>query len=362
MNGKYCLFASLLSLYLILFPSSVFAESDPKTLRVGVILSFTGDAASVGEAVRNAMTLALEKLPKETRDRLELVYEDDAMSPKNTITAFRKLLRAGRLDVVVNTGSGTSKAIAPLVESEKIPLIAIATDPEVVAGRSWVVNFWVTPEEQVRVAIPEALRRNYSKIARITAIHDFTLAMKKYFDLENRNRIKLVLDEEFPPNAKDFRSFLTRLRSRDKVDAILASLMPGQLGVFAKQTRQMGIEVPIFGFETLEDSNEVKASDGALVGQWYVNTDDPDSTFIDEFRSRFPDSSLYGASNGYDIVLLLGAAVEKGATRAQVNHFLHTVKDFKGALGTYSATTDNRFTLPAAVKVVTEDGFKKVEF
>jgi len=40
--------------------------------------------------------------------------------------------------------------------------------------------------------------------------------------------------------------------------------------------------------------------------------------------------------------------------------FLHTVKDFNGALGTYSASGDNRFTLPAAIKVITADGFKKI--
>ena len=44
----------------------------------------------------------------------------------------------------------------------------------------------------------------------------------------------------------------------------------------------------------------------------------------------------------------------------EINRFLHTVKDFTGVMGTYSATEKNNFTLPAAVKVVTRDGFKKL--
>jgi len=263
-------------------------------LRVGVILPLSGDAASVGAATRNGMELARSGLPPEDRVRLRLAYEDDQLSPAKTVTAYRKLRDAGAADVVVNIFSGTAKAIAPVVERDRVPLIAIASDPAVVASRRYIVNLWVTPEVEAEVALSEALRRGYRRIARIVSIQDGMLAIRATFDAANAGRIELALDEEYPPDVKDFRPFIAKLRLRSDVDAVGIMLLPGQCGTFAKQVREAGIGVPLFGFEVFEDANEVK------------------------------------------------------------------VKEFRGALGTYSASGDNLFTLPAAVKEVTATGFRRL--
>lgn len=351
----------LVAIFLSLFTVCPVQAQSPAPLRIGVILPLTGDGASTGAAVRNGMMLALEKLPRAVREQMQIYYEDDALQPKQTLAAYRELRQMKDIQAVVSLSSSTSKSLAPLTDLDQIPQIAIATDPKVVQGRKWVVNFWVTAEEEARLAAAEAVKRGYKRIARISSIHDFPLAMKEHFDKARAGRIQIALDEDYAPDNKDFRTYLAKLRQQKDMDAVLMVLMPGQLGVFAKQLRASGINLPMFGIETFEELSEVQASEGALIGQWYVNTDDPNHLFIDEFKARFPKSSLYGASNGHDIMLLLGSAVEHGyRTTAQVNQYLHTLKDFTGALGAYSASGDNRFTLPAAVKIVTKDGFEKI--
>ncbi len=329
-------------------------------LRVGVILPFTGDAASVGESLRNAMNLALSELPPDVQKKIVLLFEDDRMVPVNTVSAFQKLVSVNKIDLVVTASSGTSNAVSPLAERMKLPHVAIASDKKVVEGRQYVVNFFVTPEEEVRVVIDEAKRRNYKKIARIISLTDGAVATKKAFDDLNHNSLQVILDEEYPLEVKDFRTYLTKVRSRSDLDGILVMLFPGQLGMFAKQARDMGIKAPLFGVEFFEDANEVKASGGALVGCWYVNVDDPTDVFLKKFMDRHPGTSLFAASNGYDLIYLLAEALKTESDREGINKFLHSVKNFTGALGTYSASGDNRFTLPATVKEVTADGFKKI--
>ena len=97
-----------------------------------------------------------------------------------------------------------------------------------------------------------------------------------------------------------------------------------------------------------------------MVGAWYVNADDPGKEFINEYKETYPEASFWIAPNAHDAILLLGTAIERSANPEEINEYLHTVKNFNGALGTFSATGDNRFTLPAAVKVVTKDGFEKI--
>lgn len=357
-------FLSLILLALYAAPvsaevGSASASSDD-AVKVGVILPLSGDAASFGDAFRKGMTLGIEKLSSQTAKRINFIYEDDGMQPKNSVSAFNKLVTTKDIDILVNVSSGTGKALAPLAEDQKLPFIAVASDARVSAGRNYVFNFWVTPEEEARVALPEALKRGYRKVARITSIQDGALAVRDAFDKENADRLALLLDEEYPLDVKDFKPYITKLRALKDIDAVVVILLPGQCAAFAKQVRQLGVHLPLFGFEMFEDANEVKISEGALIDQWYVNADDPDNVFLNEYQKRFPSASAFGASNGHDTVLMIGAAIESGIPAREMNKFLATLKNFKGALGIYSASGDNRFTLPAAVKIVTADGFRKV--
>jgi branched-chain amino acid transport system substrate-binding protein len=337
-----------------LLPGGVLAQEN--VIKVGAVMALTGPAANFGTGVRNGMELAYRKLSPEERARIKIYYEDDAFNPKNSITAFNRLREQYQVEIVVNTGSQTGKALAPLAE---LPLIAIASDPEVVAGKKHVVNFWVTPDEEMQALLPYMVRRGYKKAARISSIHDFPVAMKAAFDRINAGRVELLMDEEYPGEVKDFRPFITKLKSRKDVDAVVVILMPGHAGVFAKQLRQMGCALPMVGMEFFEDPEEVRVSEGALIGQRFISAADPGESFAAEYLKAYPGAALYGAPNGYDIVMLLAEALRKGKRAEELNEYLHSFKDFSGSMGTYSATGNNTFTLPAAIKVVTKEGFEQ---
>lgn len=335
------------------------AWTEEYKLRVGIAAPLTGESSTVGEAMKSSVALALDSLPEEVRKKLEIKFEDDGLQPRKAVDAYHAFNKAG-IDALISITSGCSNAIAPLVERDKLPTIALATDPAVVRGRKWIVNFYVSDVTEARAVFAEATRRGYRRIARVWTIQDFVLAVKSSFDAINKGQIVAAFDQEFPVDVRDFRSTISKIKALKDLDAILVTLFPGQLGLFTKQLRQAGVTQPIFGFEMLEDAGEVKASEGALIGAWYVNSDEPTDVFLNQYRSRFPEASTLAASNMHDAILLLGAAAEKNMTREQLNEFLHTLKDFKGALGTYSATGDGRFTLPAAIKVVTKEGFERI--
>lgn len=345
----------------VFFVSVLAAPTVQGEVPIGVILPLSGDTASVGAAIKNGFELGLNSLPPDVRRELQIHYEDDAGSAAKTVSAYTKLVSAQHIVAAVCAMSTNCKAVAPLAEKNGTPLLAIATDPAVVAGRAWVVNFWTTAEVEAARLGDEVRHRGYKTVARITAIHDFPLAMKKRFDQQTNGSVNVVYDEEYPLEVKDFKTYLAKIAATPGIDAIYVLLMPGQCGTFARQAREHGVMLPLFGAEIFEDSAEVKASNGALIGQWYVNAANPEQRFFEEYRRSYPQSSLYGAPHGHDIALLLGAAVAKGEKAGQINSFLHTVKDFPGVLGPFSASGDNRYTLKAAIKIVTPDGFEQLD-
>ncbi|MCC6933460.1 MAG: penicillin-binding protein activator [Deltaproteobacteria bacterium] len=349
----------LIYIAILLLCNAAFVRAqEARPFKVGIILALSGEGMFFGQSLKNGMLLAYESLSKEDQQAMQLIFEDDSMVSRNTITAFNKLRSVDDIDAVVTMTSGTSNALAPLAERQKIPMIAIASDKTVCANRNYVMNHWATPEVEAEVAVQEAERRNYKKIIALTTLHDGGLAVKNSFKIAAKNKIELVIEEDIAYDNRDIRSIIAKIKTKKDVDAIMLALLPGQLAVLAKQLRQYGVSLPLFGFEMFEDKEEVKASDGALINQWYVNASDATGEYTKKYISRYGDNATRIASNnGFDIIMIINDALKKERSRQFVNRYFHTLKDYRGASGVYSATDDNRFSLPAAVKLVTDKEF-----
>ncbi len=356
MGEKYFIIAAIF----LSFPSGARAD-DNGAIKFGVILALSGPASGPGIACKSGMEFAAEDLDEEVRKKLTLKFEDDNNSPQKTISAFKKLVELEKSDAVFSFSSGCSHAVAPLAEQSKTPLLAIASDQKVVDGKKYAMSIWVSPQEMGKKTFAEASRRGYKRIARVSAAQDGMLANREAFDKFNAGNIEIVVDDEYPLDTKDFKPFLMKLKGQKDLDAIGVYLYFGQSGVFAKQARQYGVTLPLFNNESFEDKGDVADSGGALVGQWFVNADDAAEDLTRRFHRKFPGATTVTLANCYDTVGLLGRAIKQGAaSKDKLNIFLHTVKDYRGATGSLSATDENRFTLPAAVKIVENDGFKKL--
>ena len=334
-----------------LFSRDCLAQSAfPKT--IGISLPLSGEGASVGESVRNGIMLAYDSLPEEERAKVKLVFEDDGAKPSGAVLSFNKLTSINGADIVINPSAPTANTIAPLAERKRVPFIALASDAAVSKGRYYVFTLWVTSQQKAKAALKEALRRGYKKIALFSAEQDGCLAFKSAFELESQGKIGISLNETFELSNKDFRTYIAKLRTTKDLDGVMLISIPGQLGIFVKTLRQSGISVPLFGNEVLADRNELTTAGGALNGAWYVSPPSFSENMLSQYRAKYPQGSLFGASSAYDALLLAKEAVINGATPDEIARYLKEVKDFNGSMGSYSATGDNWFSIPAVVKVI----------
>ncbi|MCO6432456.1 MAG: ABC transporter substrate-binding protein [Deltaproteobacteria bacterium] len=171
---------------------------------------------------------------------------------------------------------------------------------------------------------------------------------------------RIVYNQTFLSDQTDYRTAIAAIKAK-KADAVVLVLFPGALSSFFKQARQLKLEAEITGMETFEDEAEVKAAGGAMENAWYVNASDPSDQFAAEFAAKYGLQPGWAAANACDSVSLLADAVaHAGPNRDKVRDFLATVKDYGGAAGTYSASGDNRFLLPAALKRVEAGKFIKI--
>lgn len=344
---------TLLIIIFLLLPISATAD-----FKLGVILPLSGDAADAAKACQNGMLLAREFLPVKQKEMFKLIFEDNELSASKAVYAAKKLMSMDKVNALMTWESNSSNAVAPITEEAKIPLFTTSLDPRVVQGRKFAFSYWVTPDTQAKVMMREVKRRGYERIARITSIQDGLLAIKSALDKHINGKLELILDEEYPTNIKDFKPYLSKLKAQGKVDGIAAILMMGQVGLFTKQARELGIKVPIFGTETFENPDEVAVSNGTMVGQWYVQASSAQSWFIEKFTKHFPKSSHYTAANCFDIVNLYVQGIQ---SKDGLLSFLTNLEGFSGAMGIISSTKDNRFNLDAVVKIVNIKGFQELK-
>ena len=340
------------------------ACADRQPLRIGAILALSGSVSSVGGYLQRSLQLAHESLPEAERQSVQIIFEDDAFQPARSIAAFHKLLGQDKVDLVMALGSSAGNALAPLAENAGVPLVVLgASDKNVVLGRRWSFLHWLTPETDSQVMLDEIIRRGYQSVGIISTEQEGVIAAYNAIvsDFEKRAlKSRLVLDERYLMGTSDFKLYAAKARSR-KLDAIIICMLPGEIAAFARQIRQAGVRADLVGVELFEDENEVRASQGALLDQWYVNADSGTPEFEKAYRARFNEQPGFATANAYDAFNIAISAWRKtGTDRTAMRDLFFGLRDYQGAAGRYSATGDNRFTLPAAIKVVRKSGFEKL--
>ena len=141
-------------------------------INVGVILSLTGQAASLGVPERDTVLLWPKTIGNQ---KLNLTILDDASDPTAATLAARKLITEHKVDFIAGP-STTPAALAVLqVAGEtRTPMIAIAGGGAIVApmegARRWV--FKTPPEEAIQLALVfRQMKKNNQKRLGVVAVN-----------------------------------------------------------------------------------------------------------------------------------------------------------------------------------------------
>jgi branched-chain amino acid transport system substrate-binding protein len=335
------------------------ASSPPIT--IGAILPLSGSASNFGTIARRGIELALEDLPLEGRSRVKVIIEDDGLSNMRAATAVRKLLTIDKVDALLTWSSGTGLTAGSIAETKKVPHISIASDPAVAIGKTYSFTYWPLAADEAQHLYRHLTTSGIKRVAIISQVHNGILAIRDSFlqQIAQEGAITVIADEEVAGDATDFRAVLERLKAKGDIDAFIPIFFPGQLSVCITQARALGILAPLFGFETFEDKDEIKAAAGLMNGAVYVTGGDPQADFIKRYQTRYPGESYYTANQAYDIIQLLVAATREQKSSAAILNFLRTRKNYPTSSGPVSVTVNNQFQLPTTLKRIGTDGAPK---
>ena len=322
--------------------------ADP--IRIGMVVPLTGSIAESGKYGIQGAKLAIEEVNKAggvLGRPLELVTEDDQSANPTTILAFNKL--AGDKSIVAFLGPTRStqiQAIAPPVQKTAIPVMIGGTDPTLThAGNPWFFRFRPNDSYTVRVMADFGSKVLGKKSWAVVHATDAfgTNAKTLFVDGLKKQGIEPVMVEGQPNNSPDYTA--VALKVKQSGSDVMATFITYEqdLAIFAKQLRQLGVNVVWIGSPSITTTTARNLAGAALhgtyaVADFFAGANPQAKAFAEKYQATYNSPADFFASWPYDAIHVLAKAIESaGSTDPQkLRTALLAVKGYQGVEGTYN--------------------------
>src|SRR6266852_6237158 len=326
------------------------AKAQGATLKIGMCSPVTGPAAEQGLWAQNGAKLALDAVNKACGilgKQAELVIEDDQTTNPGIVLAFSKL--AAESDIVAFLGSIRSTqvhAISPDVMKLGKPVMIGGTDPNLThMGNQWLFRFRPNDSYSGRVIADYGVNTlGKQKCAVLHSTDAFGTAGGKALTAAlEKLGIPPVLDQGYANQSQDFTPVVLAIKQSGA--DVLGSYFTfeNDLGIFARQLRQLGVNIPWVGSPSIVNITALKLAGPALYGTFGVADYAEDSSegskaFGRAYRDLVKVAPDNQSSWPYDAVTVLAAAINKaGSTDPQkIREAIVATKKFPGAEGEYN--------------------------
>jgi branched-chain amino acid transport system substrate-binding protein len=346
---------------------------------VGEYASLTGGTATFGKSSNAGVQLAAEEINASgglLDKKLRVLVEDDQSKPEEARTAVLKLLKQNQAVAILGeVASSRSLAAAPECQRAGVPMISPAsTNPKVTAVGDYVFRVcFIDPFQGSTMAkfAAETLKAKTAAILRDIK-NDYSVGLADFFrDEFVRHGGKILTDVSYSEGDIDFKAQLTAIRGVQP-DAVFVPGYYTEVGLIARQARELGITVPLLGGDGWDSPRTIEIGGAAVNGCYFSNhyaADDPNPVvrkFIEKFRAKYSEVPDAMAVLGYDAAQVLADAIRRAGTTEgkKLRDAIAATKDFPGVSGTI--TIDAERNARKSIVVLKIDGgkvqfFQKVE-
>ena len=319
------------------------------TLRIGCVFPSTGPAAEAGQLQLKGANLALAQVNEKgvLGRKMELVVEDDQTTNPGAVLAFSRL--SGQADIAAFIGSIRStqvEAMSPDVLKAGKPMMIGGTSPTLThQGNKWL--FRCRPNDSYSgkvIAEYGTTDLKKQKWAVVYSTDAFgTNGAKALEEALKAKGITPALMQGYTNQASDYTAVVLAVRQSGA--DILGSYFTfeSDLGIFARQVRQLGVRIPWVGSPSIVNTTALNLAGPALYGTYGVADYAVDATpaskeFASKYQAAYKATPDNQSSWTFDAVNLLGLAINNaGSTDPEkIRAALEGIRNYAGAEGTYN--------------------------
>lgn len=319
-----------------------------ESIKIGVILSLTGNVGDYGQRSLKGLLLGLEKINNEgglIGKKIELIIEDARSDPKAAISAYQKLLSIHSVRIIIgDVYSSTTLAVAPLAEKDKIVLLAPgASNPKMREMGDFIFRNWTSDEfDGYALANYTKHKLGFSQISIIYQQVEYTVGLADAFKREMEKMGGRVIDMiPISTGAVNAREIVFNIIKKNP-EVVYVCAEARESAIIVKYLREGGFKNQIIANLTVESPEFI-----SLAGQY---TDgiifstpafDPEDTSLNikeftlAYKSKYGELPDAAAGHAYDAILIIAEVIRRAGTidPIKIKDELYKIRDFAGVTG-----------------------------
>jgi len=315
---KITLLTGLIAGVAMLFSQASLAMSDCGDIILGSAISLTGKYASNGVHAKNGYEYAISKIKEKGGVTVggkcynfKVIYYDDESKGDRGATLAERLISQDKVQYMLGPySSGMTKAIAPVTEKYKIPMVEAEGASRSLFNKGYKYIFAVlsTSEQYLASAVALAAEkavengRMASSVTVAIAVENdpFSLDIRAgVSDDAARYGMKVIIDEKLPRDLSDMSAILTKVKLL-KPDLLIISGHTKGASTAVRQIGEKNIKVPMIAITHCEAADVTgnfgdTANDILCATQWSETLAYEDPLFGTAaeyemgFKSAFPE-------------------------------------------------------------------------
>jgi len=347
------------------------AEKSP--IKVGVILPLTGTSADAAEYAKKGLSLALKEINSDnTKNKIELVFEDSQYKNDAAVTAVNKLISFDGVKYIIGDyGSSQTLAIAPIAEQNKIILITPTSQASgITKAGDYVFRTQINTADEAKYFADFLVGKIGSDRLSIIAINtdygadyinDFSTAFK-----EKGGNLGII--QKIESTASDFRTEILKSQN-DNAKHILLITNRKIGGQIIKQASELKTQFNFFATSPIEGNELIQIAGAAADGLIYPYPFNSNSA--DDYQQQFQNkyANEYGgikaemvAANAYDTLMILNKCFNNvGIDTESVKNCLYNTQNYSGASGLISFDKNGDVQKPLIIKAIKNGQFTEVK-
>jgi branched-chain amino acid transport system substrate-binding protein len=299
------------------------AQLSGEPILIGAAVSTTGSNGRTGLYQQEAYLLWEEQTNAGSGllgRPVRMVIYDDQSDPATGARLYERLLTEDQVDLILGPySSSVTQAVAQVTERAGQPMLAAGASASDIwaRGYQYVFGVYSVAEDYFKsIVLDIAPAQGYRTAAIIfeDTLFPTSTANGAAAHCEAAG-IEVVVNENYPAEATDVSSVLTRVRDADPDMLIGGSYLPDSV-LITRQSKELGVNPRLFAFSVGAAQPDFVESLGAdadyILGpsMWEPQIESEGNTeFVDAYQAKFNREPDYHSAAGYAACQVLSAAV-----------------------------------------------------
>ena len=318
--------------------SGAFAQD---TVKIGLIVSMTGQQASTGKQIKAAVDLYMrEHGDTVAGKKVQVILRDSASVPDNTKRLAQELIVNDRVNIIAGFEiTPAALVVAPLATEAQVVELVMAAGTSIITERSPYIarTSFTLPQSSVIIA-DWAAKNNIKKV--VTIVSDYAPgadAEKSFVGQFTGTGGQVAEQIKVPLANPDFAPFLQRAADA-KPDAIFIFVPSGQGGTFMKQYAERGLDkagIKLIGPGDVTDDDLLPGMGDVAIGTvtaHMYSADHPSEknrAYVAAFEKASNFRPNFMSVGGYDGMNLIYEALKKTGGKADGDSLIAAMKGMR---------------------------------